>query len=33
MFRYLRVGALGTVSKADMQAVEDAIRVHLGLAK
>jgi mRNA interferase MazF len=24
---------LGTVSKADMQAVEDAIRVHLGLAK
>ena len=23
----------GTVSKADMQAVEDAIRVHLGLAK
>jgi len=24
---------LGSVSKADMQAVEDAIRVHLGLAK
>jgi mRNA interferase MazF len=24
---------LGTVSKADMQAIEDAIRVHLGLAK
>ena len=24
---------LGTVNKADMQAVEDAIRVHLGLAK
>lgn len=24
---------LGTVSKADMQSVEDAIRVHLGLAK
>ena len=24
---------LGTVSKADMQAVEAAIRVHLGLAK
>ena len=24
---------LGTVSKAGMQAVEDAIRVHLGLAK
>jgi len=24
---------LGTVSKADMQVVEDAIRVHLGLAK
>jgi mRNA interferase MazF len=24
---------LGTASKADMQAVEDAIRVHLGLAK
>ena len=24
---------LDTVSKADMQAVEDAIRVHLGLAK
>ena len=24
---------LGTLSKADMQAVEDAIRVHLGLAK
>lgn len=24
---------LGTVSKADMQALEDAIRVHLGLAK
>lgn len=24
---------LGTVDKADMQAVEDAIRVHLGLAK
>ena len=24
---------LGTVSKADMQAVEDALRVHLGLAK
>lgn len=23
----------GTVNKADMQAVEDAIRVHLGLAK
>lgn len=26
-------GQLGSVSKADMQAVEDAIRVHLGLAK
>lgn len=26
-------GQLGTVNKADMQAVEDAIRVHLGLAK
>lgn len=24
---------LGTVNKSDMQAVEDAIRVHLGLAK
>ena len=24
---------LGSVGKADMQAVEDAIRVHLGLAK
>jgi mRNA interferase MazF len=24
---------LGTVSKADMQLVEDALRVHLGLAK
>jgi mRNA interferase MazF len=24
---------LGTVSKADMQAIEDAIRVHSGLAK
>ena len=24
---------LGSVSKADMQAVEDAIRVHLGLAQ
>ena len=24
---------LGTVSKADMQVVEDALRVHLGLAK
>ena len=24
---------LGTVNKADMQALEDAIRVHLGLAK
>jgi mRNA interferase MazF len=24
---------LGTVNKTDMQAVEDAIRVHLGLAK
>ena len=24
---------LGTVNKAEMQAVEDAIRVHLGLAK
>lgn len=24
---------LGTLNKADMQAVEDAIRVHLGLAK
>lgn len=24
---------LGTVSKADMRALEDAIRVHLGLAK
>jgi mRNA interferase MazF len=23
---------LGTVGKADMQAVEDAIRVHLGMA-
>jgi hypothetical protein len=28
-----RMSQLGTVSKADMQAVEDAIRVHLGLAK
>jgi mRNA interferase MazF len=26
-------GQLGIVNKADMQAVEDAIRVHLGLAK
>ncbi len=26
-------GQLGTVNKTDMQAVEDAIRVHLGLAK
>lgn len=24
---------LGTLNKADMQAVEDAIRIHLGLAK
>ena len=24
---------LGQLNKADMQAVEDAIRVHLGLAK
>jgi mRNA interferase MazF len=24
---------LGTVGKADMRAVEDAIRVHLGLTK
>ena len=27
------ISQLGTVNKADMQAVEDAIRVHLGLAK
>lgn len=26
-------GQLGIVNKADMQAVDDAIRVHLGLAK
>jgi mRNA interferase MazF len=26
-------GQLGIVNKSDMQAVEDAIRVHLGLAK
>ena len=26
-------GQLGTLSKADVQAVEDAIRVHLSLAK
>ncbi len=25
-------GQLGSVSKSDMQAIEDAIRVHLGLA-
>lgn len=25
-------GQLGAVSKSDMQAIEDAIRIHLGLA-